>query len=148
MKQIKELIKHKTLVQFSRFVVIGFMNTAIDFAALNLMMWLSGIYKGRWIILLNAISFVLATTNSYFWNKFWTFKAGKSQEVPQEFGKFLIISLIGIGLNSGMVYSVTTLVRPFFGLSAALWANLAKVAATGISLCWNFLGYKFIVFKK
>ena len=49
---------------------------------------------------------------------------------------------------SSVVFGVTTFIPPFFGLSPELWANLAKVAATGFSLIWNFIGYKFIVFKK
>jgi len=141
----------KLVNQFSKFVVIGVMNTAIDFGVLNLLMWQTGIYKGKWIILLNAIAFAVAVINSYFWNKYWTFKAKEADEpgeVAKEFSQFIMVTLIGLAINSGIVFGVTTFIPPFFGLSPELWANLAKVAATGLSLIWNFIGYKFIVFKK
>ncbi|MBU4082753.1 GtrA family protein [Patescibacteria group bacterium] len=138
----------KLVVQFSKFVLIGFLNTGIDFAILNLLMWQTGIYSGRYIIILNAISFSVAVINSYFWNKLWIFRAGGTEKQAGEFAQFVAITLVGMALNTAVVYSITTLVSPMFGLSAELWANLAKVAATGISLVWNFAGYKFIVFKR
>lgn len=138
----------KLVVQFSKFVLIGFLNTGIDFAILNLLMWQTGIYSGRYIIILNAISFSVAVINSYFWNKLWIFRAGGTEKKAGEFAQFVAITLVGMALNTTVVYVITTLVSPMFGLSAELWANLAKVVATGISLVWNFAGYKFIVFKR
>jgi putative flippase GtrA len=139
------------IAQFSKFVVIGLMNTSIDFAVLNLLMWLTGVYLGRWIILLNAIAFSVAVINSYFWNKYWTFRARETKEaaeVTKEFSQFIVVSLVGVVINSGIVYGITTFIPPFFGLGEEIWANLAKVAATSLALIWNFIGYKFIVFKK
>ena len=141
-------INKKLTIQFSKFVLIGFLNTGIDFAILNLLMWQTGIYSGKYIILLNAIAFSVAVTNSYFWNKFWIFRAKETDKKAGEFAQFVAVTLVGMAINTTIVYSVTTLVSPIFGLSVELWANLAKAAATGISLVWNFIGYKFIVFKK
>jgi len=144
-----EEARKKLVAQISKFVVIGFLNTAIDFAILNLLMWWTGIYSGNWIILLNAIAFSVAVTNSYFWNKYWTFKAKETAENKiKEFSQYLAITLVGMALNTATVYLITTFVPPVLGVNKELWANLAKVAATGISLVWNFIGYKFIVFKK
>ena len=140
----------KLIRQFGKFVVIGFMNTAIDFAILNLLMWWIGIYKGSWIILLNAISFSIAVINSYLWNKYWTFRAKEADEageIAKEFSQFIAVTLVGLAINTSVVFGITTFVQPVFGLSPEIWANLAKVAATGFSLIWNFIGYKFIVFK-
>jgi len=140
-------MKSNLIKQFSRFVVIGFVNTAIDFAILNLLMWWMGIYSGPWIILLNGISFSVAVTNSYFWNKYWTFK-DKNKIEAKEFSQFILVTLIGMAINSGVIYGITTLISPVFGINPELWANLAKAAATGFSLIWNFIGYKMFVFKK
>jgi len=143
--------KVKLFKQISRFVVIGFLNTGIDFAALNLLMWLAGAYKGRTIISLNAISFTLASINSYFWNKFWVFKAreaNKAGKMAAEFFQFFIVALAGVAINSAVVYGITTFISPLSGIDPQIWANIAKAAATGVSLVWSFIGYKFIVFKK
>jgi len=141
------MLSKKTINQFSKFIVIGFMNTAIDFAILNFLMWWTGIYSGASIILLNMVSFSIAVFNSYFWNKYWTFRDLDKVEA-KEFSQFILVTLIGLAINSSIVYGVTTLVSPMFGISPELWANLAKVAATGFSLIWNFIGYKFIVFNR
>ena len=141
-------INKKLTIQFSKFVLIGFLNTGIDFAILNLLMWQTGIYSGKYIILLNAIAFSVAVTNSYFWNKFWIFRAKETEKKAGEFAQFVAVTLVGMAINTTIVYSVTTLVSPMFGLSVELWANLAKAAATSISLVWNFTGYKLIVFKR
>lgn len=141
-------INKKLIIQISKFAIIGVLNTGIDFAVLNLLMWQTGIYSGRYIILLNAISFSVAVINSYFWNKFWIFRAKETTQTGKEFFQFIAITLVGMAINTAIVFSVTTLIPPMFGLSVELWANLAKVVATGISLIWNFTGYKLIVFKK
>jgi len=137
----------KLIVQFSKFVVVGFINTAIDFGVLNLLMYVSGVKEGALLFVLNIVSFSVATANSYLWNKYWTFKDKDSAKVV-EIGQFLAVSVIGAILNSGVVFLISTYMDPMFGLSQSVWVNLAKVVATGFSLIWNFLGYKFIVFKK
>lgn len=142
-KIIKKIILIK---QAGKFILVGFLNTGIDFGILNLLMWVLGIYSGAWIILLNIIAFSTATINSYFWNKFWTFKARGNAGI--QFIQFIAVSIIGVLINTIIVFLISTYIAPVFGISQALWVNLAKVFATGISLFWNFTGYKFIVFKK
>jgi putative flippase GtrA len=134
--------------QLVKFVVVGGINTGIDFLILNIEMVLTGITSGPGMIAQNSISFGLATVNSYFLNKRWTFEDKDTQKEGVKFSQFLMVSIVGICINGGIVYLITTFVHPMFGLNPQLWANLAKVAATGISLIWNFIGYKFIVFKK
>ncbi|MAF20823.1 MAG: GtrA family protein [Parcubacteria group bacterium] len=143
MGRIKKLVS-----QFSRFVLIGGMNTGIDFTILNLLMWLTAIYSGQWLILFNVTSFSIAVVNSYYWNKRWVFKDKQESEPAKKFSQFIFITLIGMVINSSIVYVIATFVSPMFGLSQGLWANLAKATATGFSLVWNFAGYKFVVFKK
>ena len=133
-------------LQLVKFAEVGAFNTAIDFGILNLLIWLTGVTSGWAIAPLNAISFMAATTNSYFWNKSWTFKK-KGRVGGGEFLQFLIVSGIGIGINTAIVAAGTGLILPAFGMSAAAWANVMKVLATFVSMTWNFLGYKFVVFK-
>ena len=132
------------LWQFSKFAQVGVLNTAIDFGILNLLIFVTGITSGLSIIPLNAISFSTAIVNSFFWNEKWVFKAKKEAN----FITFVVVTLIGLAINSGIVYAITTFVPPIFVDSQKLWVNLAKVLATGISLIWNFTGYRLIVFKK
>jgi len=39
-------------------------------------------------------------------------------------------------------------IGPRFGIGEKGWANIAAIVATAVSILWNFVGYKFIVFKK
>lgn len=64
-----------------------------------------------------------------------------------EFSKFVFLTIIGMTINTGIVYALTSFVSPFFGFSNILWANFSKAVATCIALFWNFFSYKLIVFK-
>jgi putative flippase GtrA len=139
----------KTLGQFLKFIVVGVLNTAIDFGVLNALSYATGIYAGHYLIILNSVAFGAAVTNSYLWNKYWTFKEQASGQVrASEASTFLVVSVIGLAINSGIVYGVTTYIAPPLAVfTPALWENFAKLLATGVALIWNFLGYKFVVFK-
>ncbi|MEK7167219.1 MAG: GtrA family protein [Patescibacteria group bacterium] len=130
--------------QFIKFIAVGISNTVLDFIFFNFLIWLTGIYKGGWLGLLNFISFSLATVNSYFLNKFWTFKKKDSSS----FLIFFIISLVGCVINTTIVYFIATFVSPFCDISQLFWVNIAKLLAISVSLFWNFIGYKFWVFYK
>lgn len=134
--------------QFSKFVLIGGINTAIDFAVLNIEIKLTGITSGSGLFVLNTISFLVAVINSYFMNKYWTFQDVTRNREETKFAQFIAVSLAGSGINSSIVAGITTFIAPVFGISPVLWANVAKLLATGISLVWNFVGYKLFVFKK
>lgn len=134
--------------QFSKFVVVGVINTAIDFIVLNVEMAATHITSGPFMFVLNSVSFSAATVNSYFMNKYWTFEDKSNQKEGAKFSQFFVVSIIGITINGAVVYFMTTFLSPLGGINAQLWANVAKIVATGFSLVWNFIGYKFIVFKK
>ena len=139
--------KLPVIMQLGKFAETGVLNTIIDLGILNLLMWVSGITSGVWLILMNVLSFSVATTNSYFWNKFWTFEK-KEGQAGKEFTSFFVVSLIGIAINTGIVFAGSSFVSPLFGVSAGAWVNIVKLLATVVSMIWNFMGYKFIVFKK
>jgi putative flippase GtrA len=131
------------IIQFSKFLTVGTLNTAIDFGTLNLLSSLTGIYSGVRLAPLNVLSVLLALTNSYLLNKYWTFKV--PVQAGRRVGRFVLVSLIGVGLNTAFVVALTHVVRPA-GLTPQLWENLAKMLATGGTLLWDFFGYKFLVF--
>lgn len=142
------MAKSKPFLQFGKFFIVGLVNTGLDFGILNLLMWMTKTYEGGNIAIFNTISFSVAVLNSYLLNKYWTFEDKNASKVPMQFAKFFAVAAIGWGLNTLILVSITTYVSPVFGLSRALWANFAKAAATAVVLAWNFVGYKFLVFKK
>ena len=135
------------LYQIFKFFVVGFLNTSLDFSILNLLSYFTGIYSGFYIIFLNSAAFLVAITNSYIWNKYWTFNQQGGVQ-GKEFLKFAAVGFIGFFLNNFLVYMITTFIPLFNGLTPQLLENLAKVLATAVSLIWNFIGYKFFVFRQ
>lgn len=132
------------LWQLAKFALVGVLNTVIDFGILNLLITFTGIQAGAGIIPLNICSFTIATINSYLWSKNWVFAGSKSSK----FLVFLVVSVSAIIINTLIVFALTTFISPPGSMSPTVWANVAKIIATVVSLVWNFLGYKLVVFKK
>ena len=140
--------KFKIVSQLAKYALVGIANTAVDFGILNLLAWVIGKYEGGIVGILNVVSFIVAVIHSYFWNKFWTFENKKKVNTVIQFIQFVIVSIIGMLINTVIVYAMSTLVQPACGLGPKAWLNIAKVIATIASLIWNFIGYKLIVFKE
>jgi len=136
------------LYQAAKFFLVGTLNTLIDLAILYFFIWLTGIPKGGFYSLFAAISFLVATTNSYFWNKFWTFEKREKISESKEYFKFLVITAIGLGINVGVASFIVNIIGPQFGVSEKIWAGVGKIIAAFFAFIWNFLASKFLVFKK
>ncbi|MBZ1356258.1 MAG: GtrA family protein [Candidatus Nealsonbacteria bacterium] len=54
--------------------LIGTLNIFIDLGVLNFLIALTSITVSLYYTLFKSISLLVAATNSYFWNKHWTFK--------------------------------------------------------------------------
>jgi len=135
----------KVVYQFAKFAAVGTLNSFIDFGIVNLLIAIFGVATGIAFSIFKAISFLFATTNSFFWNKFWTFDS-KGGDTTKQAIQFYVIAGIGLLVNVG----VATLVNGARPATAAvnLWANFAVLCGIFASFIWNFLGYKFIVFKR
>lgn len=135
--------------QLAKFAAVGILNTAIDFGILNILSLASGVSAGLIIGGVNVPGFGAAVMNSYFWNKLWVFQDRKTGEsVMRDFPTFFVVTIIGVAINSGLVIFLTTHAPLLSGLAASRRLNLAKAVATIVTLIWNFLGYKLIVFRK
>lgn len=132
--------------QLAKFILVGVLNTMIDIGILNFLIFFSGIATGAFYSVFKGISFIASVINSYFWNKHWTF-GKKSGKTGKEFIQFFIVSFIGFLINVSSASAIVNIVGPQFGLSTAIWANVGAIGAAFCGMAWNFLGYKFIVFK-
>jgi len=132
--------------QLAKFAAVGAFNTFLDWGVLNVLIALTGIATGLGYGIFKGLSFIIANGGSYFWNKYWTFESGSKANMA-EFGKFFLVSLVGLVLNVAIALVVVSFV-PHGNFSDKQWANVGAAAATVISLVWNFVGYKFLVFEK
>ncbi len=145
----------ETVFQFVKCASVGVLNTLVDFAVLNILMWATGIYSGKYIGILIGISFCFAVTNSFIWNKKWTFKnkSINAKDLQRQIITFIIISLGGLAIKT---YSASFVINnvhivPLFNISETLWvklwANVGNASAVLLTMIWNFVGYKLVVFK-
>lgn len=142
--------KIKVLWQLAKFVVVGALNTFIDLGVLNFLLFVTKIDARTGILygLFKFISFSCAATNSYFWNKAWTFEKGTRAET-KEFAGFYFVTGIGALINVGVAVFLVKIVGPLFGITPNLWAGaVAPFIGVLCGFMWNFLSYKFFIFKK
>ncbi len=135
------------LEQFGKFAAVGTLNTLLDLGVLNLFILLTDISTGVTYSGFKAVSFLTATTNSYFWNKFWTFQSG-TPVTGKEYGRFFLFTLIGTAVNVSIASLIVNVVGAPAGVNPKLWANVGALIGVFVSFMLNFLNYRFVVFAK
>lgn len=141
--------KNKSFMQIGKFVLVGGVNFLLDIGILNLLIFLTGFASGWFYSIFKGVSFITAVINSYLLNKFWTFSdQAQNKRVTKEFLSFIVVSLIGLFVNNIVASFLVNFVGPQAGISENLWASIGAIVASFVGMFWNFIGYKFIVFKK
>ena len=122
------------LIRFIKFGMVGVLNTLVNWVIFFILNAL-----GMYYILANIIAYILGTVNSYLWNTLWVFKY-KDKASTETTIKFIILNLIGLGLNTGILYVLVDLcnLNKFIGL----------VITTGIVMIINYVVNKLWVFSK
>ena len=129
--------KYPAAKQFAKFVMVGLVNTAIDFFIYFSLTRGTDFFE-RHLLSANIIAFSIAATNSFFWNKKWTFRdQGKNYHV--QYSKFLIVSIGGLLLSQG----IFVLGVHYLKISDII----TKLAAVAIVTFWNFALNKLWTFK-
>lgn len=134
--------------ELAKFGLIGVSNTIIDLGLFNLFIYFSHISDGYVVSIFKSISVFIAIISSFVWNKYWSFAKKDASNVGEEFTHFLMVSLIGLLLNVGVTSFIVNVLSAPAGVPHKVWANVAALAASALVLTWNFIGYKFFVFKK
>lgn len=125
---------YKEFRQFFKYCLVGVSGTAIDLGALYLLVE----YAGLPVIPAAILSFLLAVTNNFIFNKTWTFK-NKSKNYRKLYIKFLIVATVGLGLTVSFMHLFVNVFE--------IWYMLAKLMTSAIVLTWNFLGNKLWTFR-
>lgn len=131
--------------QLLKFGATGLLNTLIDFGVFNLLVAVTGITSGWQVGAINAIALAVAATNSYIFNRRWTFNT-EPQKLNNRVFRFIMATLVGMFINSSIVAAVSALAVQV-PVSAIIILNGGKVAAAAVSSTWNFLSYRNWVFK-
>lgn len=129
-----------------RFIAVGVTNTLIDFGVLFALTAL-----GMALIPANMISTAIALGFSFAVNRTFTF--GASGDVAAQAIKFLLVTLVGLwGLQPLALLAGMALLGENGPLGGLLGDHLAllvsKLAATAVSMVWNYLLYDRFVFRR
>jgi uncharacterized membrane protein/putative flippase GtrA len=147
---LSSVLKYKStaLHQLDKYLLVGILNVAIDLLVLNTLIMIFGLASGPTFALMKAFSYTVATVNSYLWSKHWIFGSTGPLFSLREYGRFYQIGFIGLLLNVFAASFIVDIIRPQFGLTHQLWANIAGLSGAVFSGLWRFLTSKFLVFKK
>ena len=128
----------------TRFIIVGFLNTFVDLAVLNILIFIFQIENAGQFFLIKSISFFVAMINSFILNRSFTFKDTKRVSV-QSISIFIAITLVSFGLNVFISTKLFIFLQEnLFGDNIA--ASLASIFGTAASMGINYAGYKKIVF--
>ena len=123
---MEEILSPAFLLKFVKFGIVGFSGVIVDFSITFPCKEYLKIQK----YLANAIGFTIAATTNYFLNRVWTFES-TNPNIMMEFSRFFIIALIGLGINSAIVWAMSGKFKVNF--------YIAKLVATIVVTGWNFL---------
>lgn len=130
-----DMLTREVAWKFVKFGVVGVSGVIVDFGFTYVCKeWLK-IQK----YVANAIGFTLAASSNYFLNRIWTFHSNNPQ-IAVEYGQFLFVSLIGLAINTLVLWLLVSKVKFNF--------YFAKLFAIGVVTIWNFvvnLNYTFAV---
>ncbi|KAF0130202.1 MAG: hypothetical protein FD155_1988 [Bacteroidetes bacterium] len=113
------------LSKFIKFGLVGFSGVFVDFSVT----WL---LKERFKVqqyVSNAAGFMTAASTNYVLNRIWTFQS-TNPNVAFEYGEFILISIIGLAINTTILWLLVSRLKLNFYVS--------KIIAIGIVTLWNF----------
>ena len=113
------------LIKFMKFGAVGASGVVVDFG----FTWLSKEKARIQKYVANAVGFTFAATSNYFLNRWWTFHSN-NPELAVEYSRFLFFSVIGLGMNTLVIWFLVSKRNHNFYLS--------KLFAIGIVTIWNF----------
>ena len=131
---MSEFFSKTFLLKFLKFGLVGFSGVFVDFGITYLTKEKLHVPK----YLANAIGFTTAATTNYFLNRIWTFES-TNPEIGWEYTQFLTISLIGLGINTLILWLLVSRFKMNF--------YVAKIFAIAVVTIWNFLANNYITFN-
>ena len=85
-----------------------------------------------------TVSFLVAVTNNYWWNRYWTFRGERGHFAYQGL-RFGVVSAVALGANLGVLRVLVAL-----GVGKVIAQAIAIVAVTPL----NFIGNKLWSFRR
>ncbi|HMK48182.1 MAG TPA: GtrA family protein [Methanocella sp.] len=119
--------------QVVKFVLVGILNTAIGYGLFFVLSYFLN------YLLAVVISHFIGVTNSYLWNKYWTFRTNQKNQLV-EFVRFNAVYLVLLGTNLVLLWSLVNLLR--------FDPRIGQMIVLPITTMISFFGHKYWSFKK
>lgn len=132
-KFIKTLRTHKTIIEASRYFVVGGICTVLDMAAL---FSITHFLKVEYIFS-SVISFMMGATLNYFLCTSWIFDIRLIENRHHEFIYYLLITAFVLAVNTAMMWWFTAILGFYFMVS--------KIAAVFVTFGLNFSLRKYLL---
>jgi dolichol-phosphate mannosyltransferase len=125
--------------EFFKFAVTGGLGTITNLAAFFLCADVLGLHE----IPVSIGCFMIAGTQNYVINHFWSFKKASANSAPsvKKWALFLLVSLFGLGLNLLVLKAVLTYINPPYKV-------IAQACGIAAGMIVNFVLSKNIVFGR
>lgn len=127
--------------EVAKFGVVGGLGWVVD----------NGIYAILWhgpmsdgTIKARVVSTTIATLFSWFANRYWTFRHRRGDKPWKEFGMFLVMNVIGLGITVGCQW-VSRYVLGYTTFAADFISG--GIIGLGLGTIFRFLAYRFFVFN-
>ena len=131
---MKEVLTKELLLKFLKFGAVGFSGVFVNFGVTWFFKEVCKFNK----YVSNILGFVFAATSNYLLNRWWTFQS-TNPEVGAEYTSYLLVAVVGLGIDTLTVYLLNGKLKWNFYLS--------KVFAIIASSLWNFFGNLWLTFS-
>lgn len=133
--------------RFLRFAVVGLIGAVIDIAVFNLEISLLHIPS----VIAAAVSFILAVTSNFLFNRYWTYPDSRSKHLAAQIIQFVVVSLVGLGIRTMFfTWMEPPLILAFQDASFSLPVtpnflghNLTLVVSIIVVMFWNFFANRY-----
>lgn len=122
--------KKRLFEQIIKFGFVGGSAFLIDYGVLFVLTEFFGIYY----LVSSTISFALSVIYNYILSVKWVFDVKGSRSKGQEFIVFLVLSIIGLGINQIVMWITVEKLHIYYMIS--------KIGATAIVMVYNFVTRK------
>lgn len=130
---------NENILQLGKFAAVGCLNTFIDWIVYFSIVYIFPAESVFFYAVAKGFSYFCGIINSFFLNRYWTFRASPDTNEKRRFLKFAVVNALGLGINSLTVYIL---------LNLHVSQAIALFVATATAFGFNFTLSKLWVFRK